>query len=82
MKHCVGLKVKNKYFSINSNSIIQHLTDENQSCGRKMVGLMEEKNPEALLSLCVRPLFCMHPQLPPAWTALHSHAAVAPGLWC
>lgn len=48
-----------------------------------MVGLMERgKNPQALLSLCVRPLFCMHPQFPQAWTALHSHAAVAPGLWC
>lgn len=45
--------------------------------------LTEKKtNPEALLSLCVRPLFCMHPQLPQAWTALHSHAAIAPELWC
>lgn len=38
---------------------------------------MEEKNPEAPLSLCVRPLVCMRPQIPP-----HSHAAIAPGLLC
>lgn len=63
--------------------IIQHFGDEDQSSGRKMGGLTEDKKiPEALLSLCVRPLFCMHPQLSQAWTALHSHAAIAPGLWC
>lgn len=39
------------------------------------------KNPEVLLSFCMRLLFCMHPQFPQVWTAPHSHAAVAPGLW-
>lgn len=39
------------------------------------------KNPEVLLSFCMRLLFCMHPQFPQVWTAPHSHAAGAPGLW-
>lgn len=63
-----------------SGLLIQNFNDEDQSSERKMGGLTEEKNPEVLLSLCVRPLFCMHPQFPQAWTALHSHAAIAPGL--
>lgn len=63
--------------------IIQHFINEDQSSGRKTRRLTEEKKiPEALLSLCVRPLVCMHPHFPQAWTALHSHAAIAPGLWC
>lgn len=56
------------FMSATVGIIIQHLTDENQSSGRKMGGLTEgkkkqqqKKNPEAPLSLCVRPLFCMHP---------------------
>ena len=69
------------YVSIYADIIIQHFIDEDQSSGSKMGGLTEEKkNPQALLWLCVRALFCMHAQFPQAWTALHSHAAIAPGL--
>lgn len=70
-----------------SSTLYQHVSiyrniltfpDHHQPSGRRGGDWGNKKKPEVLLSLCVRPLFCMHPKVLQTWTAPHSHAAVAP----